>query len=404
VTRLALVGFRSDSNSSYLRGAAEAPPLIRAAMFSESSNTWTEAGVELPREAFYDAGDLGEEAGADTFARIEGAIAHLLAQGHAPVSLGGDHAITYPILRAFAKAHPRLSILHFDAHPDLYDEFEGNRHSHACPFARIMENGLAKRLVQVGIRTANPHQRAQAARFGVEMIEMKDFRDDLVLAFQEPVYVTIDMDGLDPSCAPGVSHREPGGLTTRQVLDVIRRVRGKIVGADLVEFNPRMDSSGMTAMVAAKLVKEMAGRILAADPTPVDVFRQYTAAVDRGDVGALADWLAEDFRLEGAGLGVIGRDEFVETMRAQLNAFPDYKVNPTDVRGSGENVEFVAHVTGTQKGALHLPGRVAVAPTGRTIALPPEPAAVVVRAGRIRACRVEPVPGGGIDGILSRLR
>ncbi len=93
------------------------------------------------------------------------------------------------------------------------------------------------------------------------MIEMKDFRDDLALEFDGPVYVTFDLDGLDPSCAPGVSHREPGGLTTRQAVDVIRRLRGMVVGADVVEFNPRMDSSGMTAMVAAKLVKEIAARI-----------------------------------------------------------------------------------------------------------------------------------------------
>ena len=262
MTRLALVGFRSDANSSYLRGAAEAPPLIREAMFCESSNTWTEAGVDLPRDAFHDAGDLGEEPGADTFARIEAAVTHLLDRGHAPVSLGGDHAITYPILRAFAKRYPRLAVLHFDAHPDLYDEFGGNRLSHACPFARIMENGLAQRLVQVGIRTANPPQRSQVARFGVEMIEMKDFRDDLVLAFDAPVYVTFDLDGLDPSCAPGVSHREPGGLTTRQAVDVIRRLRGRVVGGDVVEFNPRMDSSGMTAMVAAKLAREIAAKIV----------------------------------------------------------------------------------------------------------------------------------------------
>ena len=138
-----------------------------------------------------------------------------------PIALGGDHAITFPILRAFAKRHPRLSILHFDAHPDLYDEFEGNRFSHACPFARIMEEGLAGRLVQVGIRTANAHQREQVARFGVEMIEMRDFRDGLAPEFDAPVYVSFDLDGLDPAFAPGVSHREPGGLSTRQALDVI---------------------------------------------------------------------------------------------------------------------------------------------------------------------------------------
>ena len=125
-----------------------------------------------------------------------------------------------------------------------------------------MEEKLAQRLVQVGIRTMNAHQRAQVARFGVESIEMKDFRDDLALEFDTPVYITFDIDGLDPAFAPGVSHQEPGGLSTRQALDVIARVRAPIVGADVVEFNPRVDASGLTAMVCAKLVKELAGKML----------------------------------------------------------------------------------------------------------------------------------------------
>ena len=260
--RLALVGFRSDENSSYLRGAADAPPLIRSAFASDSANFWTEAGVELTADDFYDAGDFGGMEGPPMQAAIEGAVGALLGRGLAPISLGGDHAITFPILRAFAKKYPRLSILHFDAHPDIYDEFQGNRLSHACPFARIMEEKLAQRLVQVGVRTATAHQRAQIARFGVETIEMKDFRDTLALAFDTPVYVSFDMDGLDPAFAPGVSHREPGGLSTRQALDVIARVKAPVVGADVVEFNPKMDSTGMTAMVCAKLVKELAGKML----------------------------------------------------------------------------------------------------------------------------------------------
>jgi len=264
--RVALVGFRSDENSSFLRGAAEAPPLIRSALWSESSNASTESGVELSEANVHDAGDFaptpGAAAGDAFFPTIERAIAGLLDRNLAPISLGGDHAITYPILRAFARRHPRLSILHFDAHPDLYDEFEGNRASHACPFARIMEEGLAARLVQVGLRTINAHQRAQIERFGVEAIAMKDFREGPPIAFDGPVYVSFDMDGLDPAFAPGVSHREPGGLTTRQALDVIAGVRVPILGADVVEFNPRMDPTGITAMVCAKLVKEIAGKML----------------------------------------------------------------------------------------------------------------------------------------------
>jgi agmatinase len=177
------------------------------------------------------------------------------------LSLGGDHAITYPILRAYGKKHNRLNILHLDAHPDLYDEFEGNRYSHACTFARIMEESSA-RLVQVGIRTMNPHQRLQAERFGVEVIEMREWQPELNVDFEGPLYLSLDMDVLDPAFAPGVSHHEPGGLSTRDVLQLIQSLRVPIVGADIVEFNPKRDPSGITAMAAAKFLKEIAAGML----------------------------------------------------------------------------------------------------------------------------------------------
>jgi arginase family enzyme len=94
-------------------------------------------------------------------------------KGHRVVSLGGDHSITYPIIRAFGKKYKKLNILHLDAHPDLYDELDGNPHSHASPFARIMEEVIAKRLVQVGIRTLTGHHKEQVKRFGVKIIAMK---------------------------------------------------------------------------------------------------------------------------------------------------------------------------------------------------------------------------------------
>jgi agmatinase len=234
--------------------------------------------MEISPNVFVDEGDLGCSDGRETLTRIESAVRGLLSRDLTPIALGGDHAITYPILRAFAGKFPRLTILHFDAHPDLYDEFSGNRLSHACPFARIMEEKLAQRLVQVGIRTANRHQREQAARFGAEMIEMKDWRPDLVVSFDSPVYISFDMDCLDPAFAPGVSHPEPGGPTTRQALDVIHAIRAPIVGADVVEYNPTRDPAGLTAMVCAKLVKEIAAQILTNAEAP-----------DGGRPGSLAD-------------------------------------------------------------------------------------------------------------------
>jgi agmatinase len=264
MARVALLGVPWDEHSSFERGAAAAPPLIRAAMRSPSSNLSTESGLDLSWESrFSDAGDIEVPEGERALGTIEGVVRALVASGARVMALGGDHAITYPVLRAHAAAFPGLTLLHFDAHPDLYDEFEGDRLSHACPFARIMEEGLAARLVQVGIRTLNAPQRAQVARFGVELVEMKDFRPDLVVRASGPVYVSVDLDGLDPAFAPGVSHPEPGGLSTRDVLGVLQRLEGQLVGADVVELNPARDSGGTTARVAAKFTKELVARLLA---------------------------------------------------------------------------------------------------------------------------------------------
>jgi agmatinase len=264
-----LLGVPLDINSSFLRGAALAPAKIRETLRSDASNSWTELGMDLGAPgAFADAGDLklgnSVQNGEDDFAEIERAVRALLERGDRPVSVGGDHSITYPIVKAFAQHHSELSILHFDAHPDLYDEFEGSRVSHACPFARILEERLASRLVQVGIRTMNGHQREQAARFGVEVIEMKSLPAYERLKIQGPVYISFDMDVLDPAFAPGVSHREPGGMSVRQAITHLHAISGTIVGADVVEYNSAQDISDLTATVAAKIVKEILGQMIAA--------------------------------------------------------------------------------------------------------------------------------------------
>jgi arginase len=256
-----LLGIPFDANSSYLRGAAGAPPLIREAFRSDSSNSSTESGIELGHESVLDAGDL--ELPADgAFMAIERAVSELLDRGQAPVCLGGDHSITYPIVRAFGKRIADLTLVHFDAHPDLYDEFQGNRYSHACPFARIMEEGCAMRLIQLGIRTMNAHQRKQAARFGVEVMEMLELPALQKLKLAGPVYVSFDIDVLDPAFAPGISHREPGGMSVREAIAHLHAITGDIVGADLVEYNPKQDVSQLTAMVCGKILKEILGKMI----------------------------------------------------------------------------------------------------------------------------------------------
>ncbi|HET6941500.1 MAG TPA: agmatinase family protein [Sphingomicrobium sp.] len=256
MTRIRLLGLPTDSHSSFLRGPAQAPVAIRAALASPHGNSATERGGELGVEiALEDFGDLPLEEAEGDFERIHAAARQA---GSTPIFLGGDHMVTYPIVSGLAEVHGPLNILHFDAHPDLYEDFEGDPLSHASPFARIMERGLANRLVQVGIRTLNGHCRMQAERFGVEIVEMRSFRPDTVPIPDAPLYVSIDLDALDPAFAPGVSHHEPGGLSVRDILSVLHRIEAPIVGADVVEYNPTRDINGMTAVVAAKFVKELA--------------------------------------------------------------------------------------------------------------------------------------------------
>lgn len=256
-----LIGLPTDVNSSFARGAAEAPAAIRAALWSERGNMASELGPELGSDiALSDLGDLPLTESGQDFAVIRDALAAAAADG-VPITLGGDHAISFPAVAGVASVHGPLTILHFDAHPDLYDDFDGNRFSHASPFARIMEGGHASRLVQVGIRTLNAHCRAQAARFGVEILGMAGFAPGKVPVLDGPLYVSIDLDGIDPSEAPGVAHPEPGGLTVREVLAVLHAQTARIVGADIVELNPRFDRNEVTAILAAKLIRELAALI-----------------------------------------------------------------------------------------------------------------------------------------------
>jgi agmatinase len=255
---IAVVGVPFDEFSSFLHGPEKAPPLIRAAFHSDSSNYFTESGIDLKNHAGWkDADDLHLPSGKEAIDAIESGIQQLLMSNDKILSLGGDHSVTYPIVKAFSKKYGKLNILHIDAHPDLYDHFEGNKFSHACPFARIMDDGLASRLVQVGIRTMNAHQREQATRFGVEVVEMKNWQAVYQIKFDGPVYISLDMDAVDPAFAPGVSHYEPGGFTSRELISILQNIKGNVIGADLVEFNPTRDASGITAMLAAKLCKEL---------------------------------------------------------------------------------------------------------------------------------------------------
>ena len=258
---LSVLGIPFDENSSFLKGSAKAPQKIIEAFYSDSSNAFSENGfncrdtkkIKIIDEVKLSSGDLAIE-------EIRNKAEDELGKGNNLISIGGDHSITFPLLQAHSTQYKSLNILHFDAHPDLYDNFENNPFSHASPFARIMENNLVKRLVQIGIRTLNNHQREQVNKFGVEVIEMKDFNSDLSFEFNGPVYISLDIDALDPAFAPGVGTPEPFGMTPYEVIQTINFFADRIVGFDCVEVCPPYDN-GNTSALAARLTRHLVGAI-----------------------------------------------------------------------------------------------------------------------------------------------
>jgi guanidinobutyrase len=220
--------------------------------------------------------DLGDVATnpynvADSMTRIEAYYRPLLAAGLKTVSMGGDHTIVLPILRAMAGQHGPVGLVHVDAHTDINDSMFGERIAHGTPFRRAVEEGLldGSRVVQIGVRgtgyQADDFDWSRQQGFRVVQVEecwhrsleplMTEVRAQLG---DGPVYLSFDIDGLDPSFAPGTGTPEIGGLTIWQGMEIIRGCRGmNLVGADVVEVAPIYDVSGMTSLVAANLLYEM---------------------------------------------------------------------------------------------------------------------------------------------------
>lgn len=261
-SHVTLLGLPTDCNSSHLRGPAHAPAAIRTLMSGGMSNLCAENGTDLADPTvFKDAGDVAITETKDDFETIAKASQAAFENGPA-VFLGGDHFVTWPVIEGLVRAHnARPHLVHIDAHPDLYPDFEDNPHSHASPMARLFENDRLASLTQIGIRTINPVQQTQIDKYGVKVITPSNLRDLRSVLPKGPTYLTIDLDGLDPAYAPGVSHHEPGGLSVRDVINIIADLPGPLIGGDIVELNPKRDLNDMTAAVAFKLLKEMVSRI-----------------------------------------------------------------------------------------------------------------------------------------------
>nr|WP_298410518.1 agmatinase [uncultured Halomonas sp.] len=195
----------------------------------------------------------------------------VLAQDCVPLTLGGDHTLTWPLLRAIANKHGPVGLIHVDAHADVNEHMFGEKVAHGCPFRRAQEEGLldSKRVVQIGLRgtgyAADDFDWCREQGFRVVQAEecwykslaplMEEVREQMG---DRPVYISFDIDGLDPSVAPGTGTVETGGLTAQQGLEIVRGAWGlNVVGGDLVEVSPPYDQSGNTALMGATLLYEM---------------------------------------------------------------------------------------------------------------------------------------------------
>jgi agmatinase len=269
---IALLGVPFDGGTTYRPGPRFGPRHVRAQ--SAIIRPWNPVLRVNPfaKHRVADFGDLSVNPLSieDTFRRIERGIAALLDAGVRCVCVGGDHSISLPILRAVAKKHGPVCLIQFDAHNDLWDEYFGSKYSHGTPFRRAFEEGLLQDggVLQVGLRgqvySEDDFDFARAHRVGMVTAEefhkkgMAPVQRRLKAFRRKPVYVTLDIDSVDPAFAPGTGTPQVGGFTSAQIIELVRALCGlDIVGCDLVEVSPPFDTGELTSLLAANLLFEL---------------------------------------------------------------------------------------------------------------------------------------------------
>jgi agmatinase len=254
-----ILGVPYDRTQSHRRGAALASRAIREV--SDSIETYSPAlDRDLEDLRLGDLGDLPVRnmEPSEMVAAVERAVASLDA-GTLAVLLGGDHTVTVGAIQALAARHADLAVVQFDAHADLRDEYGGSRWSHACTMRRVWEILGDNRIVQLGVRSGTREEFAfarQHCRCSLSALAMPEtVQHDL---HDRPVYLSVDIDVLDPAYAPGAGNPEPGGPSFTELIEALRLLNGlRVVMADVVEVSPPHDPSGVTAIAAAKLVREL---------------------------------------------------------------------------------------------------------------------------------------------------
>ncbi len=249
---ISLLGCPLDVTSSFRGGSKFGPDSIRRASWTlETYSPYLK--LDLDDIVFCDTGDLELPPGnlLESLELVENTVAGMIENGQRPLSFGGEHLVTYPILKAVKKHFPIVQVVHFDAHCDLRDEYEGQKLSHATVMKRVRELGISQ-MHQIGIRSGTRQE------FG----ELHPVDSPAMLAGlldgNEPVYVSFDIDVFDPSLVPGVTTPEPGGLMFKEVMDYLNVLKGmNIVGADVVELAPDYDTTFVSSVCASKVAREI---------------------------------------------------------------------------------------------------------------------------------------------------
>jgi agmatinase len=270
---VALLGVPYDGGTSYRAGARFGPRAVREQ--SSLIRTWNPVLKVHPFERLRvaDCGDVDVVPISieRTYEKIEARVDAIVAAGARPLCVGGDHSITLPILRSLARRHGPLGVIHFDAHPDTWDEYFGSKFFHGTPFRRAVEEGAVdpRRMIQVGIRGPlyGPEDFAFQDQHGMEVLRIEPIKEQGVAWAAErlarlrggPVYCSFDIDALDPAYAPATGTPEVGGLTSYEALALVRSLAGHtLVGADVVEVAPPYDGPGqITSLMAANLMFEL---------------------------------------------------------------------------------------------------------------------------------------------------
>jgi agmatinase len=263
-SKVVLYGMPMDWTVSYRPGSRFGPARIREVSIGlEEYSPYLDR--ELEEVKYFDAGDIPLPFGNPqrSLNIIEDYIDQLLTDGKTPLGMGGEHLVSWPVMKAVAKRYPELAIIHMDAHTDLREEYEGEPLSHSTPIRKIAEHIGPENVYSFGIRSGMKEEFQWAKKNGMHISKfevLEPLKEILPKLGGRPVYVTIDIDVLDPAHAPGTGTVDAGGITSKELLASIHEIAKSevnVVGADLVEVAPIYDPSEQTANTASKLIREM---------------------------------------------------------------------------------------------------------------------------------------------------